>query len=556
MKTDIRKAVLTIAAALTAIAADAQTIYDALRISERNYEGTARTVAMGNAFTALGGDLGSIGINPAGSAVAKYSQMALTPSLTISSDMTQVMQSETSLKYRNTSASTHLPNIGFTINWDTGRPYGLKNFTFGFVVNQTNSWNEDIYSSDRNRSTSFMGALAAETDYTSTELANENAYYNYIPWKSIIGYQSGMISTYGGYDNRYVGASEVLIDHKGVTEIALGGPIDQTYGRRAGGSRADYLFNFGFNISDFIYIGANLGISSMTYSCNEYFKETAVTPSDFEINLDNGERMYFRDMKYTSYMSCEATGVYGKLGILITPGYGLRIGAAIQTPVSTTVNETWDMSGTTSYTENKYDSAASTPPGGDTYLLTEPWRANFGAAYTLGKFAVISADYELCDYSSMKFRRNGHDDGREYFDERNRDIRNTFRTSHMFRAGLEVKPVDRLAIRAGYNLTTAPDKEFKAPAIYTDNASKGLGWIAGRSVSSAQNISFGLGFISRKSFYADIACRYMFVQDEYFMPYDNYIFDDNGEVAENAAAPVILNKADAWKVLLTLGWRF
>ena len=43
----------------TAVAASAQTEFDALMFSENNYEGTARTMAMGNAFTALGGDPGA-----------------------------------------------------------------------------------------------------------------------------------------------------------------------------------------------------------------------------------------------------------------------------------------------------------------------------------------------------------------------------------------------------------------------------------------------------------------------------------------------------------------
>ena len=63
-----------------AFAQDAQ---DARRYSFNDYQGTARSMAMGNAFTALGGDIGSIGINPAGSAVNSYSQFTITPSLTI-----------------------------------------------------------------------------------------------------------------------------------------------------------------------------------------------------------------------------------------------------------------------------------------------------------------------------------------------------------------------------------------------------------------------------------------------------------------------------------------
>ena len=43
-----------------------QTYYDAETLGENTYFGTARSIAMGNAMTAVGGDLGSIVINPAG----------------------------------------------------------------------------------------------------------------------------------------------------------------------------------------------------------------------------------------------------------------------------------------------------------------------------------------------------------------------------------------------------------------------------------------------------------------------------------------------------------
>ena len=63
----MKKTALILLLGTAAVGMEAQTMYDALRFSENNYEGTARTMAMGNAFTALGGDLGGITINPAGS---------------------------------------------------------------------------------------------------------------------------------------------------------------------------------------------------------------------------------------------------------------------------------------------------------------------------------------------------------------------------------------------------------------------------------------------------------------------------------------------------------
>ena len=539
----MRKTALLILFAIAAVTAQAQSVYDALLFSERNYEGTARSVAMGNAFTALGGDLGSIGINPAGSAVAKYSQISITPSLTIASNTTHGVPPPTdgSLPYfekqfKNTATHFAIPNLGMTFNWETGRSSGLKNVSFGFIMNRVNSWNEDLYAAGPNHTTSFMGAMAVEATEAGLlgSNLNMNNAYDYDPWKYVVGYQSGMISTFGGYDDQFVGASEVIFGNMGNTEISLGGPLDQSYGRRVRGSKNDYLINLGFNISDFIYLGANLGITSMYYSYDEYFKEKAIDPSDFEIALDNGQTMYFDSMKYKYSYSTSTSGVYGKFGFIITPGFGLRIGAAIQTPTASTINENWQYKGETTYTDNGFNAAAESPEGEDHYKFREPWRANFGLAYTLGKLAVFSVDYELCNYSTMKFKRNGFDDGREYFIDLNDEIKGTFGTSSMLRAGIEIKPLDVLAVRAGYGVTTAPETLIEVPA--------------------AQNVSLGVGYVSKKSFFADLACRYSFATDEYIMPYSDYMYDAAGNVTD--FAPEIRNTKSAWKVLLTLGWRF
>jgi hypothetical protein len=88
-----------------------------------------------------------------------------------------------------------------------------------------------------------------------------------------------------------------------------------------------------------------------------------------------------------------------------------------------------------------------------------------------------------------------------------------------------------LAVRAGYNLLTTAQNTL-----------------------SSQNISLGLGYISKKSFFADLACRYAFASDEYFMPYSDYQYDDKGEIINYS--PEILIKNSNWKVMLTIGWRF
>lgn len=543
----MRKTAITIIFSLAAVALQAQTAYDALMFSENNYEGTARSVAMGNAFTALGGDLGAVTINPAGSAVAGYSQITITPSLTFTANTAQGVSPYTdgSLPYfqramKSRMTTFDLPNVGVTYNWDTGRKSGFKNITFGFVVNQTNSWNEDIYANGTNSTTSFMGALATDATnngYLAADLAAEDA-YDFMPWKAVTGFKSGMISTFGGFDDQYVGASELIFENTatGETEIVVGGPLEQTYGRRVDGGKYEYAFNVGANISDFVYIGANLGINSITYSYDEYFMEKAVDPADFEIGLDNGQSMFFEQMKYKYSYNANGTGVFGKFGVIVTPGFGLRIGAAVQTPTLTTMTETWAEDGETRFSNESY--SAVSPYIEAQYSFRSPLRANFGIAYTLGSLGLISVDYEMCDYSKMRYDTNNTDWA--YFEEVNDDIRKRFGTAHMLRAGVEVKPLPELAIRAGYNLSTGAEKLD----------------VWGNKLEPLMNhsASFGLGFSSKGSFFADVAAKTRFIPDEYFMPYEDYIFDAEGNVAE--FAPEILNKSSLWKVLLTIGWRF
>lgn len=542
----MKKTVISIFLGLSAICGYAQTAYDALLFSENNYEGTARTMAMGNAFTALGGDLGSIGINPAGSAVAGYSQITLTPSLTFSASTTQGVSpySDGHLPYFERQMKSRItdfgmPNIGFTVSHDTNRSSGIKNFTFGFVVNKTAGWNEDVYAAGTNSTTSFMGSMAYDatiSGLTGTDLGAAAA-FDRMPWKPVVGYQSGMISTFGGYDDQFVGASEVIYDNG---DVALGGPLNQSYGRRVDGGKYDYLINMGANISDFIYIGANLGISSLDYTYNEYFKETAVDPSDFEIALSGGETIYFDEMRYKYTYSASGTGYYGKIGVIVTPGGGFRIGAAIQTPTVNTITEEWQQSGETSYTDGKYDASSSSPYGRGSYRMVSPSRVNLGIAYALGQLGVISADYEVSDYSQMRYKSSDYD--RDYFESVNEEIMENFRASHMLRLGLEAKPLPELAVRAGYSMATSPERCIECssdiPAIRN------------------QNVSFGLGYSSKNSFFADFAVRRTFLQDEYFMPYADYMYDADGYLNENAYAPEILNERSLWKVLVTFGWRF
>ena len=558
----MKKTALILLLSAAAFGMEAQSMYDALRFSENNYEGTARTMAMGNAFTALGGDLGAVTINPAGSAVAKYSQITVSPGVNISVNTaggTPLPGETTPLGFgesmKNSWSRFNIPNFGVAMNFDTHRTSGIKNLNIGFVVNTTNRFQESLMTSGINNNTSITGALAVGAGgFNSSILQDPNAYYNGGHWSYITAIQSGMISPLTGSSEEYIGASEFLSDNG---DIFVPGPLDQSYQRQTSGFKYDYVINLGFNISDFVYVGANLGITSFNYNSDIRYMEKAVNPADFENIFTVDEQdvtTYFNDIMYDYRYSATGAGVYGKFGIIVTPIKGLRLGAAIQTPTSTTISENWSESGSTTFDNPEFNASSESPVGEYQYKLISPFRANFGAAWTFGTFGLVSLDYEICDYSAMKFKEMNSMQSGE-FEYQNADIKDFMGTSHMLRAGIELKPVPQFAIRAGYGLTTHPQKGINA---YGD--SKYI-WEMFPNTMTHKG-SFGLGYSSNGSFFADVACSYTKYADEYIWPYS--IAYDGAEDCpvtpqgdyNDYLAPEILHKRSLWNIMLTIGFRF
>ena len=555
----MKKLMTILAACILTFSAGAQTMYDALTYSENTYYGTARSVAMGNAFTALGGDIGSLTLNPAGSAVAGYSQVALTPALNLSVSSAQGMNfngepNGFERRLKNSSTRFTLPNIGITVNYDTHRTSGLTGISIGFVVNATGYYNDNLLAKGSNANTSFMGALAYNTSgWNIGELTMNDAYNSSnAPWASIAGWEAGLISLYGPESNvdQYIGTSEYYTDDgAGNYSVQQAGPLDQNYGRTQSGSKYDYLINLGLNFSDRFYFGVNLGITSLTYAYRDWITEVAQDPSDFELQFQNPDGgpddiTYFSDMNFSYRYNASGVGVYGKFGFIARPFAGLRIGGAIQTPTSTVIKEFWSYSAASYYTDSRYNASSESPEGQYRYRLVSPFRFNVGLAYTFGDFGLLSADYEMCDYSGMRFRETETNDNSYYDDGVNTDIMEFMGVSHMLRAGLEIKPVPVLAVRAGYTLTTSPER------YYENNIKKAV-------KADRQSFSVGLGFSSNGSFFADLAFRATKYAKEYVMPYSDYIFgtDEYGNDTY-FPSPQILNKKWMHDIMLTIGFRF
>ena len=544
----MKKIIISIAFSIIGLSLSAQNMYDALKFSQDNVLGTARTMAMGNAFTALGGDIGSIHINPAGSSVSNYSVIAISPSLSISSSIAQgtpLGNSNNPYSFENRRKSNYTDystaTAGILFNFKTYQKRGIKSIAIGYSQSTSYDYSDQLYASGTNSLTSITVAMAtAANGIDKVDFENNDA-YDYNPWSSVLGWDARIFDPLDNLTNEYVGTAENWTkESEGKYDIGLGGELNQTYIRRVNGSKKDRVFNLGFNINDRIFIGANLGVNAINYDYVDVFSEEAQEPSLFQTG--------YQSLKYQYKYDASGVGVYGKFGVIAIPAPGLRIGGAIKTVTSTYITEHWYEEASTTFSDPKNNSDAETPEGEYSYKLISPYSFNLGLAYTFGNLGLISFDYELTDYKTMKLKSSDSWDDLTEFSDVNDQIQglvsnaNFMGVSHNIKAGIEIKPTTCLALRAGYGLITSPERfynEFDEVESIKSNLS---------------NFSFGLGYNSNDSFFVDIAAKRTKYSKEYIMPYDDYLFTDSGNV--DIFSPEILNKKSLWNLVMTLGFKF
>ena len=535
----MKKILAAVFLSVMALQAGAQGWTDALNFSENDYLGTARSVGMGNAMTAVGGDLGSLTFNPAGSAVASYSQFTITPGLSISTVTAQGTLSDGFQdRIKNRNSRMGMPNFGAMMVYDTRNKRGLKRVSFGIVGNVTRDYTNKLRATGTNASTSVAGSLASQADGYSTDVLDGSFYGSNIPsWETMVGWQSGIVEQING---SYVGLTESLLDNG---KIVLTDKIGQYYGLDRKGSKYDLLMNFGLDFNDKFYLGANLGITSLNYRNDETRSEEALSGIDYGND--------FKSLRIRSSYRDNGSGLYAKIGFIARPVAGLRIGAAIQTPTLITVHETYQLDGSSlAYQEQM---SKSSPIDEWAFNVIAPWRANVGIAYTIGQFGLVSADYEYTDFRSMRLRAAYDDDYYYDFGDTNLDIQDFTGPVHAVRLGAEIKPDPALALRVGYNLTTGAQYNWLTDdgrvAPLTSNERKD-------QLRSA--VSFGIGYSSPRSFFVDAAVRFQYLPSEYLTPYWYYFKGSDGStlVDGDVVTPEVGAQSALCNALVTLGWRF
>ena len=532
---------------LTLVPVTAQTVYDAAKIANKDLNGTARFVGMGGAMSALGGDISTIGTNPAG--IGIYRSHDVMTSFSLSSFGTDTNYMGNNLSTSKMKGS--YDNLGFVLSTKIGNKTTLRYVNFGFNYHKSNSFygNMEMGGDLGNQSQSYYMAQQA----AGIESWGNSPYTDVnIGWLSVLGYDGWLITD---ITTDKTGTPYLDEDGNQINDVN-GNPLYRTPGVYYGlydngnasyrseqrGGIEQYDFNISFNIKDRVYLGLTLGAYSVDY--NKY--------TTYGESYENGE--YY---SLTSNNQIVGAGFDVKVGAIIRPfEYSpLRVGLAVHTPTFYSLDYK-----TRAYVESSlYDpvtgknEAASVATenivDGDMireFRLQTPWLYNVSLGYTIGNSWALGAEYEYQDYSSMEFRDpQGFSDSFEFENSTTAMLKG----GHTFRAGLEYKVIPQFAIRAGYNYRSAlfnkdAFKDLPINSIQTDTDFS--------NTQALNNYTVGIGYRG-SMFYADLAYKFTSCKSDFY-PFVNMNQTDNVlEITSPEATKVTDSRS---QVLLTLGVRF
>ncbi len=449
--------------AILGMTVEAQNITDAVRFSSSELNGTARYKAMSGAFGALGGDLSSLNVNPAGSAVFLNSSATFTLNF-------ENTENEVSFKDGFTSNSNGNFDLGqggavFVFN-SNDENANWRNFALAFNYNKTATFENDFIAAGVNsRSISeyflnyaqglaldYLVPLPGESEADLYSYLGETRGLGFGAQQAFLGLRGGVIQV-NNPNNLPETEESGYYDLNSYSSALSPGTYDQRYFYSATGLNGKFTFNFASQYQDFLYLGLNLNTHFLNYE--------SVTSLD-EINLSaTNEYVYFEDR-----LSTLGSGFSFQLGALAKAGENLRIGAAFESPTWYTISEE-----TTQYIES--DIAVVDPQVVNIYpdyKLQTPMKYTGSLAYLFGSTALLSFDYSYKDYSSTKFKPK--DD--PSFITQNDIISNELKGVSEFRVGGEYR-LQAWSLRGGYRFEESPYRNETTVGDLT-GYSAGLGY--------------------------------------------------------------------------------
>jgi long-subunit fatty acid transport protein len=407
---------------------------DALRFSRFQSTGSARIMGIGGTQMSLGGDISNIHTNPAGLGFFRRSEFSFSPSISTWTTETNYLGQFQENRTNNFS----IPNLSLVISKTKGplNPSKFRGGSFGISFNRTNHFNNQFgYFSDIQGNTSIIDYFLDQANgIPENQIENFGltglAYQTFLINPITVDEQGNPINNPTQYDSFVLGfpfQDETVIQE---------GRISQT------------SFSYGANYDNKLFLGAGLGLTSLTYRSRknygeEFFDEPLI------------------DSRINEELFISGFGANINLGVIYKPVEKVNLGINFQSPTWYNMNEEYRASMVNLFDNFFFEpedivlgrEEASTPVVLGNYNLNTPLRLSGGATFFLGKNGFISADIDYLDYSQSRINSRDFNPGAD-----NQEIRILYGQTLNYRVGGEFR-FDIWRIRGGYGYYGDPFRE-------------------------------------------------------------------------------------------------
>ncbi|WP_337966948.1 outer membrane protein transport protein [uncultured Flavobacterium sp.] len=494
----MKKILFLLITGLTVSVSHSQEVSDAIRYAQDNITGTARFRAMSGAFGAVGGDLSSITVNPAGSAIFSNNQVGVTFSNQSTKNNSDYFNTKTS---ENDNSFILNQAGGVFVFHDHNPNNNWRKITIGATYENTRNFDNSTFSAGTNPTHSVGDYFLEFANYGNggspvpqefVNLANNETItdlYHFLgsnlpngkyPRLSGFSAQQAML----GYQGFVINPTDANNPNSTyTTNVPAGGNYYQENGIYTSGYNSKVSFNIATSYKDRIYFGANLNVHVLDYRRSTNFYEDNGNPFDPTKSLSS--------LRFNNNLYTYGNGFSFQLGAIAKVTEAFRLGLAYE---SNTWYDLYDETSQSLFTTIQPTRGQSTNKTVnpdvvniyEPYTLQTPGKTTFSAAYVFGKSGLISVDYAIKDYGNTKYKPTSD------FRGVNDQISNQLTSNGELRVGAEYK-IKQLSLRGGYRFEGSPYKDGTTIGDL-NSYSGGLGYNFGGT-----KIDLAYSYLERKS---------------------------------------------------------
>ena len=411
----------------------AQTEVDALRYSETQFGGSARTLGIGGANTAVGADIGNISSNPAGLGLFQQSEVNLT--LGYATDNSNGQYNGTGSKFGDTRNSLHVGGFGIVFanrRPDSDNSSDWRAGTFAIGMSRINDFNRNFrYTGNTNDQQSLFQRLR-EPSVSNQNISDQER-----------------TGDYNNLDGLAYGAYLTNLEAVGTSTVPRPNTaIRQQERVTATGGQSQYTFAYGASYRDQLYVGGGIGIVNTRF---DQTRDLIEADENGAVSLDLYDRLQTR-----------GTGFNLRIGAIYRATDYVRLGASVQSPTWSRLTDTYSTQLNTTFNppltllDNNGNAVQSIPSGAAaiptsnySYSVTTPFRANGGVAVLLGKYGFLSGDLEYVNYNQARLSTNSSSSDNYSFANENQNVRDLYQSALNLKLGAEAR-YDIFRFRLGY----------------------------------------------------------------------------------------------------------